>query len=126
MAGWATPGINIGSFDLMPKRLREWATTWAVSPIAKISGWSGTDRSEFTMILPDLSVAEFIHRPAGEARTPAPQSTVDKLDRKSTRLNSSHQITSYAVFCLKKKQNQSVATIQIGNVTFQNWKKRYQ
>src|SRR5258708_29810796 len=29
-------------------------------------------------------------------------------DRKSTRLNSSHQIISYAVFCLKKK-NQSIA-----------------
>src|SRR5207244_12274246 len=27
----------------------------------------------------------------------------DVLDRKSTRLNSSHQIISYAVFCLKKK-----------------------
>src|SRR5438552_13585364 len=27
-------------------------------------------------------------------------------DRKSTRLNSSHQIISYAVFCLKKKKNQ--------------------
>src|SRR5258708_10650798 len=27
----------------------------------------------------------------------------DHLDRKSTRLNSSHQIISYAVFCLKKK-----------------------
>src|SRR5438552_11603098 len=27
------------------------------------------------------------------------------LDRKSTRLNSSHQINSYAVFCLKKKKN---------------------
>src|SRR5258708_33027623 len=26
-----------------------------------------------------------------------------KSDRKSTRLNSSHQIISYAVFCLKKK-----------------------
>src|SRR5207244_10292297 len=26
-----------------------------------------------------------------------------QLDRKSTRLNSSHQIISYAVFCLKKK-----------------------
>src|SRR5438552_12434975 len=26
------------------------------------------------------------------------------LDRKSTRLNSSHQISSYAVFCLKKKK----------------------
>src|SRR5215831_10575965 len=66
----------MGLFDLMPKRLREWATTWAVSPIAKIPGLSGTDKSEFTMILPDLSVAEFIHRPAGEARTPADQSTV--------------------------------------------------
>src|SRR5258708_29496693 len=29
----------------------------------------------------------------------------DDLDRKSTRLNSSHQIISYAVFCLKKKNN---------------------
>src|SRR5258708_26959510 len=28
---------------------------------------------------------------------------LDKQDRKSTRLNSSHQIISYAVFCLKKK-----------------------
>src|SRR5258708_11928313 len=28
------------------------------------------------------------------------------LDRKSTRLNSSHQIISYAVFCLKKKKQQ--------------------
>src|SRR5258708_28373150 len=27
-------------------------------------------------------------------------------DRKSTRLNSSHQIISYAVFCLKKKKHQ--------------------
>src|SRR5438552_10535975 len=27
----------------------------------------------------------------------------DCEDRKSTRLNSSHQISSYAVFCLKKK-----------------------
>src|SRR5258708_31023756 len=29
--------------------------------------------------------------------------SIGKLDRKSTRLNSSHQIISYAVFCLKKK-----------------------
>src|SRR5438034_6010413 len=28
-------------------------------------------------------------------------------DRKSTRLNSSHTVTSYAVFCLKKKKEQS-------------------
>src|SRR5438552_7221279 len=29
----------------------------------------------------------------------------ERVDRKSTRLNSSHQIISYAVFCLKKKKN---------------------
>src|SRR5574341_697449 len=29
------------------------------------------------------------------------------LDRKSTRLNSSHQLISYAVFCLKKKKKRS-------------------
>src|SRR5258708_27685593 len=35
----------------------------------------------------------------------------DRIDRKSTRLNSSHQIISYAVFCLKKKKtNRNVAT----------------
>src|SRR5438034_5387837 len=28
-----------------------------------------------------------------------------KADRKSTRLNSSHTVISYAVFCLKKKKN---------------------
>src|SRR5207244_5063055 len=32
----------------------------------------------------------------------------DWLDRKSTRLNSSHQIISYAVFCLKKKVEHTV------------------
>src|SRR2546426_8245832 len=30
----------------------------------------------------------------------------EKADRKSTRLNSSHLVISYAVFCLKKKKNQ--------------------
>src|SRR5258708_20688471 len=33
-------------------------------------------------------------------------------DRKSTRLNSSHQIISYAVFCLKKKK--TISTIDVG------------
>src|SRR5256885_3072634 len=30
---------------------------------------------------------------------------VGRQDRKSTRLNSSHLVISYAVFCLKKKKN---------------------
>src|SRR5436190_6160957 len=31
----------------------------------------------------------------------------EKIDRKSTRLNSSHTVTSYAVFCLKKKNTRT-------------------
>src|SRR5258708_14229489 len=34
-------------------------------------------------------------------------------DRKSTRLNSSHQIISYAVFCLKKKKSNN---FQMSNI----------
>src|SRR5256885_6459495 len=30
------------------------------------------------------------------------------IDRKSTRLNSSHLVISYAVFCLKKKKNKKI------------------
>src|SRR2546430_6499885 len=37
------------------------------------------------------------------ARQPSPRGT-SSLDRKSTRLNSSHSQISYAVFCLKKKK----------------------
>src|SRR5258708_8789492 len=38
------------------------------------------------------------------ARSSAPAAR----DRKSTRLNSSHQIISYAVFCLKKKKKKQL------------------
>src|SRR5438105_7524235 len=35
-------------------------------------------------------------------------------DRKSTRLNSSHEWISYAVFCLKKKRRPSNYTVELG------------
>src|SRR5258708_14750020 len=38
------------------------------------------------------------------ARAPGQLGRLSFGDRKSTRLNSSHQIISYAVFCLKKKK----------------------
>src|SRR2546430_15625486 len=43
-----------------------------------------------------------------ESRRPDPNKLIltgHSLDRKSTRLNSSHSQISYAVFCLKKKKN---------------------
>src|SRR5436190_4024398 len=36
-------------------------------------------------------------------------------DRKSTRLNSSHTVISYAVFCLKKKNNKQIEHNNIEN-----------
>src|SRR5256884_1680427 len=38
------------------------------------------------------------------------------LDRKSTRLNSSHGYISYAVFCLKKKTTSPVVTVRVSTV----------
>src|SRR2546426_6413592 len=38
-----------------------------------------------------------------------PAQALGFLDRKSTRLNSSHLVISYAVFCLKKKKKQYMA-----------------
>src|SRR5438445_4070626 len=40
----------------------------------------------------------------GDRDFPAARSARRKIDRKSTRLNSSHANISYAVFCLKKKK----------------------
>src|SRR5207249_11773441 len=42
--------------------------------------------------------------PSSPPMTVLPTSFTTKLDRKSTRLNSSHVSISYAVFCLKKKK----------------------
>src|SRR5947208_7406793 len=62
-------------------------TTLFRSPSDRGSG-TGSDRSR---------------RPGGRSGA-APPTALPGGDRKSTRLNSSHQIISYAVFCLKKKK----------------------
>src|SRR5256885_10754742 len=49
--------------------------------------------------VPDIVVGVAVDR-AGPRRD-----RLVRLDRKSTRLNSSHLVISYAVFCLKKKKN---------------------
>src|SRR5438034_8485040 len=49
--------------------------------------------------------AATIATPNGASRLPNEPSGHRGRDRKSTRLNSSHTVISYAVFCLKKKKN---------------------
>src|SRR5256885_16845412 len=48
-----------------------------------------------------LALGLGLHRLTGSTRVVA-----TRRDRKSTRLNSSHLVISYAVFCLKKKKKQ--------------------
>src|SRR2546426_4862661 len=47
-----------------------------------------------------------------EARLYAALGSPIDTDRKSTRLNSSHLVISYAVFCLKKKKKNTTNSIQ--------------
>src|SRR2546426_1746887 len=57
---------------------------------------------------PDALPVGDLHRlrHAAAPRRPAHLAgAAEKADRKSTRLNSSHLVISYAVFCLKKKKN---------------------
>src|SRR5437763_5808924 len=69
-----------------------------------------------TVFLADLADFQAMH----SIFTLAPRSrgapTVERaglwVDRKSTRLNSSHRCISYAVFCLKKKKNDQKLTIE--------------
>src|SRR3712207_7029396 len=57
------------------------------------------------LVLGDLEIL------AGDALDEPERPEADRIgvDRKSTRLNSSHANISYAVFCLKKKKNKSAA-----------------
>src|SRR3712207_7049345 len=62
------------------------------------------DLSAVAAALPD----ELDALPQADTRTSSTDAnarTTAHLDRKSTRLNSSHANISYAVFCLKKKKN---------------------
>src|SRR5438034_7912242 len=51
--------------------------------------------------------------PAALERSSAARPIKSPLDRKSTRLNSSHTVISYAVFCLKKKKKKKIPETQL-------------
>src|SRR5258708_13022945 len=51
--------------------------------------------------------ASFRHAAQPDEAADRAEDLTARQDRKSTRLNSSHQIISYAVFCLKKKKKKN-------------------
>src|SRR5438132_7793743 len=74
----------------------------AVDPRGKV-----VDRIE-SVERPDLAGIGLDHlHVLGKVLGRAAREVVDQ-DRKSTRLNSSHTVISYAVFCLKKKTRQNL------------------
>src|SRR6266446_6653898 len=52
--------------------------------------------------------SRYLHPLDGDARRAGRPCGRNRGDRKSTRLNSSHLVRSYAVFCLKKKQREAL------------------
>src|SRR3989442_8493861 len=64
----------------------------------------------YTTLFRSRPFAPFLHLIAYDAASIVPREEADRrgtIDRKSTRLNSSHVRISYAVFCLKKKKTRS-------------------
>src|SRR5258708_21962336 len=82
------------------------------APLPRVQSSVSTDRVSQPCLLETIhddrdeaNEIDAVRFPAGIEADEAGQHALQ--DRKSTRLNSSHQIISYAVFCLKKKKKQS-------------------
>src|SRR5256885_12838420 len=63
----------------------------------------------YTTLFRSPDVEEVRPRLVGGQRRRARGAALVSADRKSTRLNSSHLVISYAVFCLKKKTSKLVS-----------------
>src|SRR2546426_2853845 len=66
----------------------------------RVLGHEGEVRVLGTADQLELAIAHLV----GQPRQVPPPESIREVDRKSTRLNSSHLVISYAVFCLKKKK----------------------
>src|SRR5260221_5260453 len=73
-------------------------------PISERS-WRTRPARTSTWMWRDTACSEISNGPAISDTRNAPSSS--RSDRKSTRLNSSHTVISYAVFCLKKNKHEA-------------------
>src|ERR1035438_10792801 len=86
-------------FEMLPKSL-------SIADRFKLARDTGFEATECPTT-PDQRTADEIKKASESARLPI--HSVMNIDRKSTRLNSSHLGISYAVFCLKKKKNNHIS-----------------
>src|SRR5256885_4160855 len=87
-----------------------------LNPLANHRSTTLEALAQLPMVLLDLPLSReyfmSLFREAGVSPLIAARSA--SPDRKSTRLNSSHLVISYAVFCLKKKNKQSLSPADLG------------
>src|SRR5258708_22091036 len=76
---------------------------WNAHPAIKMSKEKKVKRNKLIFGSAAILAAAFALTACTKPNLAASSSGNPARDRKSTRLNSSHQIISYAVFCLKKK-----------------------
>src|SRR4051794_41578208 len=76
-------------------------TTLFRSHVADKTFWDALETSKAPLVASHSSLRSI----SGHPRNMTDATSGALLDRKSTRLNSSHPSISYAVFCLKKKKN---------------------
>src|SRR5437588_1334801 len=75
--------------------------------------------NDHSRMLKPLNWRALLHQESSKPR----QLMQKRSDRKSTRLNSSHTVISYAVFCLKKKKETNTAIPNcIGNKGSIDWR----
>src|SRR2546428_645069 len=96
------------------ERKTAWAAPFAVGSYIAAAYWFTASTS---FANPAVTLARgFTATFAGIGVANVPAFVVSQLDRKSTRLNSSHDQISYAVFCLKKKKQTSIIHVRYGQL----------
>src|SRR5258705_2117902 len=89
-------------------------TTLFRSSVTEIEDWLRDPYTIYARHVLKLQPLDDIDTPPGAAdRGTVIHNSIGDLDRKSTRLNSSHLGISYAVFCLQKKNKCSVRQFTI-------------
>src|SRR2546426_9212485 len=97
--GWKLIVTDIGRGRLAVNRRARYDTATHGSPRPRAPDLGGGSRPR-----PDEDGGDRARRRRRGARAPPTARNRRDQDRKSTRLNSSHLVISYAVFCLKKKK----------------------
>src|SRR5437870_8065395 len=102
--------FNIVSTKLFTKnRLYLYIAVYVLTGVVTPDGNPVSDILLFTPIILLMEGALLVARRYDKQQPAESQKLgVDFLDRKSTRLNSSHVAISYAVFCLKKKKKKKI------------------